>query len=191
LANQEGPLAHEVIATYLLWEIPVTETAHAPPLSLPDVHRHLEQAKALPTSHVLRALLTLIFEGTPTQPTRLASRLDVDDLSANEAEEVLRTYADTAFLAQLVVADRLYTGRWALSSRPDKTPMYPDSPSSKPTPWRQPCDEALSLYYKAAQESIQDLLENGGEKGIYVSIYIYIYRYHQLFGNVFSRDNKQ
>ncbi|KAF0699151.1 Aste57867_10272 [Aphanomyces stellatus] len=63
-------------------------------------------------------------------------------------DSVLRTYASMNFLARMVLAHRIYTNQTrALSG--------------------DACEEAAAYYYTSADESVQDMVDAGGEKDVF------------------------
>ncbi|ETV90262.1 hypothetical protein, variant [Aphanomyces invadans] len=69
--------------------------------------------------------------------------------AASTADALLRTHAATNFLARMVLAARLYSHAAA--------PLTDDDP----------CEEAVAYYYTSAEDSVQDMIDSGGEKENY------------------------
>ncbi|RHY26952.1 hypothetical protein DYB32_007145 [Aphanomyces invadans] len=69
--------------------------------------------------------------------------------AASTADALLRTHAAANFLARMVLAARLYSHAAA--------PLTDDDP----------CEEAVAYYYTSAEDSVQDMIDSGGEKENY------------------------
>nr|AIG55633.1 secreted protein [Thraustotheca clavata] len=112
-----------------------------PLTSLNEVNMYLDKAIAVPTYNILKTLSTFAMDSTPEELTL--------------GEETIRNNANSDFIARMVLADRLWTKKWTSEfSNTDE----------------QLCEEVLGYYYKCADDSIQDLLDTGGEQEMEVNL---------------------